>query len=51
MLLLIGRNGISPNGKPHSLYIGGIIACAGPQKLQEMSIYIECKEGDCLEFP
>ena len=31
--------------------IGGIIACAGPQKLQEMSIYIECKEGDCLEFP
>ncbi|XP_044171567.1 uncharacterized protein LOC122955900 [Acropora millepora] len=42
MLLLIGRNGESVLMESHIHYnIGGIIASAGPQKLQQMAIYIE----------
>ena len=42
MLLLIGTNGESVLMESHIHYnIGGIIACAGPQKVQEMAIYIE----------
>ena len=42
MLLLIGRNGESVLMESYIHYnIGGIIACAGPQRLQEMAIYIE----------
>ena len=42
MLLLIGRNGESVLMESHIHYnIGGIIASAGPHKLQQMAIYIE----------
>ena len=42
MLLLIGRKGESVLMESHIHYnIGGIIASAGPQKLQQMAIYIE----------
>ena len=42
MLLLVGRNGESVLMESHIHYnVGGIVACAGPQKLQEMAVYIE----------